>query len=120
MTTTTKLQLNWVKLTNGNWPSLQTVNLSNITTTGIYIIWHGGNPGKVVRVGQGIIPNRLISHRQDRQILAYQAYGLYVTWAAAAQQYLDGVERFLAETWNPLVGDRFPDAYPIAVNSPWG
>lgn len=45
---------------------------------------------------------------------------IYVTWAEVAHRNLDGVERYLAETWNPLVGERFPDVDSIAVNSPWG
>lgn len=115
-----KLSVNWVKSTAGEWLSFQNVNLSGVSTEGVYIIWHGGNPSRVVRVGQGDIADRLQNHRADAQILAYAKHRLYVTWASVAAYYRDGVERYLADNWNPLVGDRFPNVAPIAVNSPWG
>jgi hypothetical protein len=114
------LALNWVKLTTGAWCPFETVNLSNVSTMGVYIIWHAGNPGRVVRVGQGDISYRLTAHRKDKTVLAYGSYGLLVTWAYVPANQRDGVERYLAETWSPLVGDRFPYVPAIAVNSPWG
>ena len=83
------------------------------------MIWHKGQNPRVVRVGQGNIAERLACHKQDTSITAYSPYGLYVTWAEVPAGYLDGVERHLAESWTPLVGDRFPNVHPIAVNSPW-
>lgn len=113
------LTVTWIKSTNDTWLSLERVNLANVMTRGVYIIWHRGNPGRVVRVGQGVIADRLSAHRNDRKILAYANRGLLVTWASVSAAQQDGVERYLADTWNPLVGDAFPDAAPIAVNSPW-
>jgi hypothetical protein len=85
-----------------------------------YIIWHEGNPSRVVRLGQGDIKDRLSKHRCDKEILAYNQKGmLRVTWASVPSGQRDAVERYLANTWNPLVGDCFPDVEPIAVNSPW-
>lgn len=110
----------WVKLTTGDWCPFQTVNLSNVTARGCYIIWYRGNPGRVVYVGQGDVQDRIRTHRKDARILAYQAYGLLVTWAAVQAYQMDGVERYLADAWNPQVGEQHPDAAPIAVNSPWG
>ena len=52
--------------------------------------------------------------------LADKLGALYVTWASVQASQIDGVERYLANTWNPLVGDAHPDVNPIAVNSPWG
>jgi len=100
---------------------LETLQLDGIgDTLGVYIIWHEGDPGRVVRVGQGVIKDRLSEHRNNKAILAYNKVGtLRVTWAAVPAKQLDGVERHLADTWNPLVGSAFPDVQPIAVNSPW-
>lgn len=115
------LAVNWIKSTTGNWLGLQTVDLSNTRTRGVYIIWHAGNPGRVVRVGQGDIADRLSCHRNDSEVCQYaRRRDLYVTWASVAAGQIDGVERYLADTWNPLVGDAWPDCAPIAVNSPWG
>jgi hypothetical protein len=84
------------------------------------MIWHEGNPGRVVRIGQGDIASRLGAHRQDPAILAYKKIGLLrVTWATVLAHQLDGVERYLANAWTPLVGDAFPAAAPLAVNSPF-
>lgn len=117
---TTALQLNWIKSTQGNWLPLERVNLSNVTTSGVYIIWHGGQKPRVVRVGQGDIADRLTAHREDNAILAYREHGeLFVTWAAVSARLVDGVERYLANSWSPLVGDRFPYAAPVPVNSPF-
>lgn len=114
------MKVDWVKCGNGNnWCPLETVNLENVDTHGVYIIWHGGNPGRVVRVGQGDIKDRLTKHRSDPKILAYRKLELLVTWAWVSSSQRDGVERYLAEKWRPLVGDAFPDVLPIAVNSPW-
>lgn len=114
-----KIKLHWITSKTGEWLPLERVDLSGVDVKGAYIIWHGGNAGKVVRVGQGLVNPRLTNHRNDKQILAYSHHGLYVTWAVVAQSYLDGVEKFLAENLNPLIGDRFPDAHPVAVNFPW-
>ncbi len=112
-------KLNWVKCTNGNWCNLNTVNLSNVTVWGVYIIWHTGNPSKVVYVGQGDVAERLKAHRTNVAIQAYSSQGLRVTWASVAAGHRDGIERYLADTWKPLVGDTHPNVAPTKVNSPW-
>lgn len=32
---------------------------------------------------------------------------------------MEGVEKYLANTLNPVVGERFPERTPIEVNLPW-
>ncbi len=114
------INLSWVKCTGEGWCPLLTVNLEKVTAEGVYIIWHGGNPSRIVRVGQGIIADRLADHRDDPAILAHKSKGTwYVTWAALPAHQRDAVEAHLTQTWVPLVGDRFPDALPLTVNSPW-
>ena len=113
------LSVYWVKSQNGLWLPLETVNLSGVTTFGVYVIWRHGNPPHAVTVGQGTIKDRLTAHRSDLAILAYSRFGLSVTWAAVSKSQADGVERFLADHYRPLVGARYPAAAPIAVNLPW-
>lgn len=114
------VELTWIKCQGDVWCALERVDLSKISTTGVYMIWHSGDPAQVVRVGQGDIADRLAAHRDDPKILHYNKFGeLFVTWASARAEQLDGIERYLAETWSPLVGDVFPDVEPIAVNSPF-
>jgi hypothetical protein len=91
-----------------------------VTETGVYIIWHEGNPGRVVRIGQGKIADRLAAHRKDKTVLNYKKNGtLRVTWATVPSNQIDGIEKYLADTWPPLIGDAFPDVAPLAVNSPF-
>lgn len=115
------LTVKWGKCgDDSHWCSFESLNLDGIkTVSGVYIIWHGGNPSRVVRVGQGNVADRIRAHRQDAKITKYKANGLYVTWASVPASQQDGVERYLADHWKPLVGDAFPDTVPIAVNSPW-
>ena len=111
--------LSWTKSSTGASLPLKTVNLSNVTTIGVYVIWHAGNPSRVVSIGKGDIVERLSIHRSDPKILAYRAYGiLYATWAAVPGDQMDGVERYLANCYKPLVAKRYPTVVPIQVNLP--
>jgi len=114
------LTVQWIKCGQpiSHWCNLLTVNLEDVKTTGVYVIWHGGEKANVVRVGQGDIKDRLTKHRADKDILAYKEFGLYVTWASVRSEYLDGVEAYLAACYSPLVGERFPNVGQIAVNLP--
>ena len=117
------MNITWNKCGKDNhWCSLEKLAIDKMSdVAGVYIIWHEGNPPRVVRVGQGDpIKDRLSAHRNDKEILAYNNKGiLRVTWASVSLKQRDGVEAYLAETWPPLVGEAFPDVEPIAVNSPW-
>lgn len=115
------MNVNWMKCTTGNWCSFDKLDLSGVSEVGVYIIWHEGNPGRVVYVGQGDVAKRIAQHRNNTEITKYAKLGtLRVTWAAVgSQKDRDGIERYLANTWPPLVGDAYPDVSPISVNSPW-
>ena len=114
----TGLRVHWVECQRG-WCSFETVILDNVTDQGVYVIWYKGNPGRVVRLGRGNIADRLRTHRQDDNILAYRHHGLLVTWAQVEVRYQNGVEKYLADRYPPLVGERFPDVRPVEVNPPW-
>ena len=112
------IKLQWA-VNEGGWYTLERFNFTSITNKGVYVIWHDGNPGQYVRVGQGNIGERLTKHKEDAVILAYKKRGiLRVTWATVPVFQLDGIELFLAQSLKPLVGDRFPDAQPVQVNLP--
>ena len=113
--------LHWNKCDGNVWCDFFNVNLAHNHfdgMEGIYVIWHGGAPPNVVRIGQGVIRDRIAQHRQDPQILTFRSYGLFVTWASVLASQRDGVERFLGDQLAPRVGSRLPDAQPIAVNLP--
>jgi hypothetical protein len=113
----------WTKSTSGDWLPFETFNVGNVSTFGVYVIWHGAGYNIApwtVRVGQGNVKDRILQHRADSAILAHRAKGgLWVTWAAVLPSDANGVERYLADQLRPLVGDRHPDVAPIAVNLPW-
>jgi hypothetical protein len=119
---TAMISVNWMKCgSDGHYCDLEQLDLASVTAKkGVYVIWHQGNPSRIVRIGQGDIADRLAAHRCDRKVLAFKRYGkLRVTWAAVPAHQIDGVERYLANTWPPLIGDAFPDVAPLAVNSPF-
>ncbi|HBA51413.1 MAG: hypothetical protein UV63_C0054G0007 [Microgenomates group bacterium GW2011_GWC1_43_11] len=114
--------LNWIKCGGDQWCDFFNLNLNHShfdNIEGVYIIWHGAPRAAVVYVGQGNIRDRIAAHRTESAILHYRNNGLFVTWAQVTDSSRNGVERYLANTWNPLVGSQCPYATPIAVNSPW-
>ena len=73
-----QLQLAWWKCDGSQWCDLETVNLSNVTIAGVYLIWHGGASPRWVYVGQGHIATRLREHRQEHEILQYKELADYL------------------------------------------
>lgn len=110
--------VSWIKNVADTWLPFETVNLEKVTEIGVYVIWHGGDNPWTVRVGQGDIAARIYVHQSDPRILAFRARGpLFVTWAEVLRQAdRDGIERFLANHYSPLIGDAWPDVTPIPVN----
>ncbi|MDE5422424.1 hypothetical protein L3073_09420 [Ancylomarina sp. DW003] len=111
------MKVDWIKCQNDNWCDFLTVNLSNEhfdNLHGVYIIWSGKT---VVRLGSGEIKDRIADHRDNTEITAYT--NLKVTWARVNANQMQGVEKYLADTYKPAVGERFPNRTPIEVNSPW-
>jgi hypothetical protein len=115
------LRLDWIHRDDGYWCHLERVDLDSVDTGGVYMIWHGGEEPKVVRVGQGgDIAQRLHHLKEAPEILAYKDNGeLYVTWAAVPASKRDGVVCYLTENWNSLIGKPCPLIFPITVNSPF-
>ena len=118
----TGINVAWNKCAGDQWCSLLHINLEDPRfrdREGVYVIWHGGPSAAVVYVGSGKIVDRLRAHRSDGRFLPYAGLGLGVTWAEVPPEQQRGVERFLADTMRPTAGGRYPNADPIAVNSPW-
>ena len=113
-------QAQWATLPDGRYAPLRLVNLSIVKVTGIYVIYCATPNGtRAVRVGQGDVADRVTKHRVDKAIMAYEQYGtLYVTWAAIPGHIRGGVEKYLSDLYQPLIGERFPDVLPVAVNLP--
>ena len=76
---------------------------------------------RVVYVGQRFIENRIRQHRRkcSKVLRTVPDRNLRVTWARVdSQEDRNCIESFLAEYLHPVVGDRWPGAYPIQVNLP--
>jgi len=112
-----KLTLDWRTCgEDGHWCDFLRLKLDGDDLKdlkGVYVIW---NDDGIVRVGSGIIKDRIAAHRNDEEITAYD--DLKVTWAKVNANQMEGVEKFLADHYSPAVGDAFPDRTPIPVNLP--
>jgi hypothetical protein len=121
MTVVTSLQ--WIKCGGATWCEFEGVNLAHNNLDnieGVYIIWYGTPPAAaVIRIGQGIIRDRIGDHRNDPEIKKYSRLGMFVTWAVVPAGQRNGVENYLSDQLKPVVGERFPNATPIPVNLPW-
>ncbi|MBI2063984.1 MAG: hypothetical protein HYT65_03280 [Candidatus Yanofskybacteria bacterium] len=117
-------RLNWIKPEDGrhgfNLMTLDVAGQHFDDMVGIYVIWHGGSYPWTVRVGQGVVRDRLGKHRIDPDILKYKDLGLNVSWVkVGSQDERDNIEAYLANVLDPKVGKRFPDKSGKPVNAPW-
>ena len=109
----------WISNAQNEWCALDSVSLPRLHAVGVFMIWHTGSSGRVVLVGQGDIAARLLAAQGDEAVQAFTARGrLLATWAQVSRARIDGIERYLAERWLPLIKSPQPDADSIEVNSP--
>ena len=111
------ISLFWTKCQGDIWCDFFKLNLEHPhfnNLNGVYIIWSGK---QVIRVGSGNIKERIAAHRNDLEITTFP--DLKVVWAKVDELNLKGVEKFLSESLNPLISERFPNDIPIPVNFPW-
>lgn len=96
----------------------------NVGISGVYIIWTGIDNRTVLKVGSGIIKDKLAIHLRDPEVQAYKPTRLYVTWASilsviGPEEIQKGVEKFLGIVFKPKLVEHLPDVDPIMVNLPW-
>lgn len=115
------MSLIWAKTSSSRWCKLLEVNLGLVRSYGVYVIWHGGYPSRVVKVGHGDIATELAACREDPRVTAYAKDGeLYVTWAAVAASSAAGVDLHLADILRPLLEEPpASDVLAIAANAPF-
>lgn len=119
-------QVTWAMCKGDVWCGFDRVDVGAIDVSGVYII--GYSPFRTdittistIYVGRGNVSERIVEHRRDKKITRYMAKGVvYVTWAAVPFWDQMGIERYLADTLQPLEGEHHPDEAPIAVNLPGG
>jgi len=122
------LTLHWYKNKLDTWLPFPDINLDTVGSTGVYVIWgifkvNGGTITKAIRLGQGVVKDRLASHKQDPDVKKWlgdtRLQNAFVTYADVNAADRSGVESYLAEAYDPLVGERFPNVTHIRVNLPF-
>lgn len=120
-------QVAWVKNTqNNDWFDFLRLNFDSpyfVGKNGVYVIWYT-SPGlaKVVRVGSGVIVDRLKEHRLNPEVTKYSTFGqLKVSWVVVdnitfLESDMEGAERYLARVYAPLIGDRFPEVPEVEIS----
>lgn len=93
--------------------------------SGIYIIWTGtdNNNRTVLKVGSGIIRDKLAADLKNPDIQAHQPTRLYVTWASTLsaigpEKIQKGIEKFLEIVFKPKLVEYLPDVDLVMVNLP--
>lgn len=114
-------QFNEKLLSNGRFETRLGDHSVNIS--GIYIIWTGIDNRTVLKVGSGIIKDKLEAHLRDPEVQAYKPTRLYVTWASTlsvigAEDIQKGAEKFLDIVFKPKLAAHLPDVDLVMVNLP--
>ena len=112
-----KLSVKWAKYKTQGWCKLNTLNLEQVRTDGVFVIWKPQDKYNVIRIGQGHVASELQTLRNNSTIARFGA-DLLVTWASIKQQDRDGVERYLYEQYSPISVERVTNARLVYVNLP--
>ena len=95
----------------------------SVGISGVYIIWTGIEDRTVLKVGSGIIKDKLAADLRDPEVQAYKPTRLYVTWASTvsvigAEAVQKGIEKFLEVVFKPKLMKGLPDIDLVLVNLP--
>jgi hypothetical protein len=113
-------RLYWKKKPDGKSWDFYEVDLSSEKLKGVYIIWYRDPKLHVVRVGQGDVTDRVYKHRVNPEIEKYKSKGLKISWASVPLKYQrNGIEHYLYQKLEPIVGERTPAKEVIECNLPW-
>lgn len=120
------MTLDWFRCKEVGWCELLKINIDNDyvkESIGVYVCWTGSeidNTSKMLKVGQGFIHDIILELRKNESILAFEAKGVYFTWARCATYNLERVEVFLHNHFKPILANpNLPRSRPKKVNPPW-
>ena len=101
-----EFNLMWVKQSPTKWCRLLELDFDLIRTYGVYVIWDGGGPSRVVRVGHGHIGAEFKACVADPRVMACLRDGpLFATWAAADAFAAPRIHRYLEDELRPLIAE---------------
>ena len=91
--------------------------------SGVYIIWAGIEDRIVLKIGSGIIKDKLAADLRDPEVQAYKPARLYVTWASTLsvigpEEIQKGIEKFLGVVFKPKLSENLPDVDIVMANLP--
>jgi len=130
------LTLDWTTTdTTGALLRFYDVDLTSVHAEGVYVIYSPPNifaapdafglrnafgAPRTVYVGQGVVADRLQQHRSNQTMKSMNAQTtLNVAFAPVTAMLRDGVERWLANRLQPMLGDVHPNAVPVEVSLPF-
>ena len=96
----------------------------SVGISGVYIIWTGtDNNRTVLKVGSGIIKDKLAADLKNPDIQAHKPTRLYVTWASTlsaigSEKIQKGMEKFLEIVFKPKLVEYLPDVDLVMINLP--
>ena len=118
------LRVNWGVCNDGRWCQFRTASFAALEDAkGVYVIWQPKTPTRqrqTIYVGQDLIRTRIYQHRANAKIRrAVRGRTPLVTWIEVPSAGdRNGIERYLADRLNPIVGEEWPRAAPIPVTLP--
>src|SRR5947207_14494151 len=98
------MKLQWAMADSGHRFSLLPAADVCRSISGVYLLYHDGNPDRPILVGSGNIRQHLQALANDPGVAAFSvARVLRATWAAVPGQYVEGVENYLIEQLDPMI-----------------
>lgn len=114
------IEVDWCRSARGTWPKLDRIALSGVSGDGVFMIWLGEHPLRMLGIGYGDLAQCFARMREDRILMSYARCGaLYATWARVPEPEVDGVLAYLGDYWNPLLDSQIPDVAPRSINMPF-
>lgn len=116
------MKVKWLKCQGNVWCDLYKLDLSNEYVKqieGIFVIWTGDLPKKVLRIGSGNISRELTSLKRELQFQAFKHHGLFVSWADVSALQRNGAIVYLIEELMPTLQKEQPTGIPFKINLPW-
>ena len=112
------MQLQWNKCAGGAWCLLTEIDLRELDSHGVFVIWRPGEdrPSPVLYVGRGTLREEIAACRRD-PVLG-KSPGSRVTWATVDRRDVDGVAVYLYQQLRPLWGEVPRPAPARPVNLP--
>lgn len=116
------MHLQWFKPAGDEWCRLDKLELAELDSVGVFVVWRAGDLGRtsaVLYVGHGALRHAIADCRRAPILSHHAGDGLRVTWATVDPRDVDGVAAYLYQQLRPLWGEvRHSAAAPRPVNLP--